>query len=347
MPGAKKVITLSVSAALIASMFGIAGCGYRDNGNGVRTQNIRYGVTDTNRVNRFGVNSTDMRNRLNPNAVGNRNLDNMRYSAELSRRISEMKGIRNATVLVNDNSAYVAVSQEGQRGTNTSMRERATDLGNMGVRSITGTTGTTGITGTTGTRAPYTTSGIAPGLTGNNYGTAPRRSVADDNGLNGTSGTGTLGLMRGMVNNTNRNGYNGIMNGTDTGAYTGRNTTGIRPYSTGIGTDGRGLGTATGRGTTTGTGTALPSSVRNKVANKVKQYAPHIQKVYVSNDPDFVTRMGGYARDLGNGHPFSRMSHDFRMLTDRLFPTGTTGTDGFGPRPGTINRGNSTLSGNR
>ncbi|MFB5678582.1 YhcN/YlaJ family sporulation lipoprotein [Paenibacillus terreus] len=341
MPGAKKVITLSVSAALIASMFGIAGCGYRDNGNGVRTQSTRYGVTDTNRINRFGVNSTDMRNNLAPNAVGNRNLDNMRYSAELSRRISEMKGIRNATVLVNDHSAYVAVSQEGQRGTNTSMRTRATDMGNMGVRGITGT-------GTTGTRAPYTTSGTAPGLTGNNYGPAPRRSVADDNGLYGTSGTGTLGLMRGMVNNTNRNGYNGIMNGTDTGAYTGRNTTGLRPYSTGIGTDGTGLGPATGRGTTMGTGTtALPSSIRNKVANKIKQYAPHIQNVYVSNDPDFVTRMGGYARDLGNGHPFSRMSNDFRTLTDRLFPTGTTGMDGFGPRPGTINRGNSTLGGNR
>jgi hypothetical protein len=307
MPGAKKVITLSVSAALIASMFGIAGCGNRDNGNGVRTQSTRYGVTDTNRINRFGVNSTDMRNNLAPNAVGNRNLDNMRYSAELSRRISEMNGIRNATVLVNDNSAYVAVSQEGQRGTNTSMRERTTDLGNMGVRGI------------TGTRAPYTTSGTTPGLTGNNYGPASPRSVADDNGLDGTSGTGTLGLMRGMVNNTNRNGYNGTMNGTDTGAYTGRNTD----------------------------TTALPSSIRNKVANKIKQFAPHIQNVYVSNDPDFVTRMGGYARDLGNGLPFSGMSNDFQTLTDRLFPTGTTGTDGFGPRPGTMNRGNSTLGGNR
>lgn len=285
MPGAKKVITLSVSAALIASMFGIAGCGYRDNGNGVRTQNIRYGVTDTNRINRFGVNSTDMRNRLNPNVVGTRNLDNlspnvvgtrnfdnMRYSAVLSRRISEMKGIRNATVLVNDNSAYVALSQEGQRGTNATMRERTTDMGNMGIR------------GTVGTRAPYTTGGIAPGLTGNNYGLVPRGSIADNNRLYGTSGTGT---------------------------------------------------------------TALPSHVRNKVANKVKQYAPHIQHVYVSNDPDFVTRMGGYARDLGNGLPFSGMRNDFRTLADRLFPAGTIGLDGVGPRPGTINRGNSTISGNR
>ncbi|MDP4095725.1 YhcN/YlaJ family sporulation lipoprotein [Paenibacillus sp. P96] len=269
MPGAKKVITVSVSAALIASMLGIAGCGYRDNGNGVRTNNIRYGAADMNRADRLGVKPTDTANRLGRDGVATNHADNMRYSQNLSKRISEMRGIRNATVLVNNNSAYVALSLVGQRVTKATTRERVTDLGNMGVRDI------------VGTRAPYTTSGVAPGLTGNTNGVVPRRSVADNNGLNGSSGTGTL-----------------------------------------------------------------PNRIQNQVTYKVKQYAPHIKNVYVSNDPNFVTRMGGYARDLGNGLPFSRIGRDFRMMTERLFPAGT-GVDGIGPRPGVINRGNSTLNGNR
>lgn len=172
----------------------------------------------------------------------------------------------------------------GTRGMN-GVNERTTDLGGPRVYG-TNTPNTTGVP-MTGER------NMVRGNTG--YGPA-------DQGMDMTSRTGVLGMMRGAAANSNA----GVR---DHGMM---NRAGVHTYNT---------NTAAAE---------LPQQLKNKIANKVKQFAPEIENVYVSADPHFTQRMSTFARDMENGHPVRAITDEFRVMTERLFPTpaGTTQPNG-------------------
>ncbi|AET56956.1 YhcN/YlaJ family sporulation lipoprotein [Paenibacillus terrae] len=315
MPGTKKVISLTISAALLASMAALTGCGTANHN--VRTNTTRYNAQSTHHmdgVNRFGVKSNGMDGvnrfgaksngmdgmRLNQNANGTgHQIGNLQVDHNLSKRISELPDVKSATVLVGNRNAYVAVS----------LKDQANGKG-VGTSSVKGTKhpmNTHGMTtyGVNGTRGNYTTDGIAPGITDNGINgpvTPPRRG----DGLYGTMGTGSYGMIRGLTDGTPTDGTR-----TD-------------------GTTVEGARTAYEPST-------LTEAVKSRIANKVKQFSPSIEQVYVSANPDFVKHATDFTRSVQNGHPIKGMSAQLGDIIQRVFPTPAAGathpTDGTTTAP--------------
>ncbi|KAF6577417.1 YhcN/YlaJ family sporulation lipoprotein [Paenibacillus sp. FSL H7-0703] len=303
MPGTKKVISFTISAALLASMAALTGCGNADHN--VRTNSTRYNAQSTHHmdgvnrngmdgVNRYGVKSNGM-DGMSLNENGNRTghpVRNLQVDRNLSKRISEMPDVKSATVLVGERHAYVAVSLKDQaNGTGVGAPSvdgtpSANSIGRNGnVPSVNGVNGTRGNRTTDTTTPGMTDNGVAGnGVTGN--GTPARR----DDGLFGTMGTGSYGMLRGLANN----------NGTDN-----RNTT------------------------IEGARTAYEPSdaVKSRIANKVKQFAPSIEQVYVSANPDFVKQATDFTHSVQNGHPIRGLSNEMVDVIERVFPTPAAGTN--------------------
>ncbi|WP_431087160.1 YhcN/YlaJ family sporulation lipoprotein [Paenibacillus sp. 8b26] len=317
MPGTKKVISLTISAALLASMAALTGCGTANHN--VRTNTTRYNAQSTHHmdgVNRFGAKSNGMDGmRLNQNANGTgHQIGNLQVDRNLSKRIAELPEVKSATVLVGDRNAYVAVSLKDQAngtGTGTSGVKGTGHSMNTHGTTTQGTTtqGTTthGITthGINGTRGNYTTDGTAPGLTDNGVngpGTPARRG----DGLYGTMGTGSYGMIRGLTDGTR----------TDIGRTDGTTVEGAR---------------------TAYEPNTLTEAVKSRISNKVKQFAPSIEQVYVSANPDFVKHTTDFTRSVQNGHPIKGMSAQLADIIQRVFPTPAAGathpTDGSTTAP--------------
>ncbi|MEK3848696.1 YhcN/YlaJ family sporulation lipoprotein [Paenibacillus sp. FSL R7-0340] len=298
MPGTKKVISFTISAALLASMAALTGCGNADHN--VRTNSTRYNAQSTHHmdgvnrygmdgVNRYGVKSNGMDGMaLNENA--NRTghpVRNLQVDRNLSKRISEMPDVKSATVLVGERHAYVAVS----------LKDQANGTG-VGVPSVDGTPSANSIgrngnvpsvNGVNGTRGNRTTDTTTPGMTDNGVtrnGTPARR----DDGLFGTMGTGSYGMLRGLTDNNRAN---------------------------------------TGNTTIEGARTAYEPSdaVKSRIANKVKQFAPSIEQVYVSANPDFVKQATDFTHSVQNGHPIRGLSNEMVDVIERVFPTPAAGTN--------------------
>jgi len=66
--------------------------------------------------------------------------------------------------------------------------------------------------------------------------------------------------------------------------------------------------------------TALTNEVKDKIANQVKALSPSVENVYVSANPDFVSRMEGYAADVKAGHSIQGFLAEFNALVERVFP---------------------------
>lgn len=60
--------------------------------------------------------------------------------------------------------------------------------------------------------------------------------------------------------------------------------------------------------------------IKNGVANEVRRIDPSIQRVYVSADPDVLTRFQGYSNDIRAGKPVQGIYDRFAELTRRIFP---------------------------
>ncbi|MFT9369923.1 YhcN/YlaJ family sporulation lipoprotein [Paenibacillus polymyxa] len=291
MPGTKKVISFTISAALLASMAALTGCGNADHN--VRTNSTRYNAQSTQHmdgVNRYGVKSNGM-DGMSLNENGNRTghpIRNLQVDRNLSKRISEMPDVKSATVLVGERHAYVAVS----------LKDQANGTG-VGAPSIDGTpsannTGRNGnvpsVNGVNGTRGNRTTGTTTPGMTDNGVagnGTPARR----DDGLFGTMGTGSYGMLRGLTDNNNRT-DNG--NNTIEGARTAYEPT---------------------------------DAVKSRIANKIKQFAPSIEQVHVSANPDFVRQTSDFTRSVQNGHPIRGLSNEMVDVIERVFPTSAADTN--------------------
>ncbi|WP_068620028.1 YhcN/YlaJ family sporulation lipoprotein [Paenibacillus tuaregi] len=241
-----KVVSLTLSAALLASMVGITGCG-KNNTNNFRTQNANNG-------NRYDLNA-----RQNTRVMG------LKYSPQLSNKVSHLSQIRTAQVLVTDRDAYVAVTLHGPHGTSgTGYRAKSVAPGAAGTRTggdgLGHGIGRSGVAGSLMDAArggTYGTNGTGGTRTYGTYG-------ADGRGAGTNLGTGYYGGMNGGISGNSYYSYGGGT-GTRSSAGTGYgHGTGIGNYGTaGTGMNGNimsstGTGAANGTGNGTGMSTTHP-----------------------------------------------------------------------------------------
>ncbi|MEC0126200.1 YhcN/YlaJ family sporulation lipoprotein [Paenibacillus pabuli] len=319
MPAAKKAtaISLSLSTAIFV-MAGLTGCGTntRDNNN-LHTQSVRHEVKG---INRYGVESNGM-DGIRAKSYRMHNVTDLKESHELAKRISEMKEVKSAKVMLSDRNAYVAVRlADGHTGKleskmNGTHGNRAN--GTMRTESLNQDMGGMRVNGDNGTRSPYSTSGIAPGL--NTNAATDRSHMGNDRSIYGTMGTGSYGMMRGLTNSGNAN--NGNARSMSDGHY--------------------GMKSETSRVDSTDDNT--PEEIKSKISAKIKQFAPNIENVYVSSNPEFVEHVEGYATDIRNGKPVSGMIDTFQSMVERIFPTNTMNQRDGVHHDGILNRNNDGL----
>lgn len=312
-----KMIRLSLSAALIAGMVGLTGCGSTTDNTAMHTKSVRNHSAGN-------YNSMNQGSRLN--SYQNNKMSTMKHSATLSNKVAQLPDVQTAHVIVTDHDAYVALTLHNQTGQNTGTGKLGTL--STGMRNNMGTSmgtnrGTTNM-GTRNVGGPY----------GADYGT---RGAAD-NGLsriNGRSGS-LMDMGRGAIfGDNNRNGINTgrvTTNGTNQGMNYGTGTYGTGTYGT--------YGTSTGTGTTlNNSGTVVdnvPQNVKDEISRVVKNADSKIRNVYVSNHPDFMSGVGGYVTKSRGGMMVNEAVVDFEELVQRIFPsrTGTmTGPSGYTPTP--------------
>ncbi|WP_157794011.1 YhcN/YlaJ family sporulation lipoprotein [Paenibacillus donghaensis] len=65
---------------------------------------------------------------------------------------------------------------------------------------------------------------------------------------------------------------------------------------------------------------AITMKMKEKISAEVKKYAPQINAVYVSANPDFVERMNVYGEEARAGHPLKGFANEFRTMVERIFP---------------------------
>lgn len=354
-----KVVSLSLSATLLAGMVGITGCGTRTDNNNMRSQGVR-----NNTQGNYDVNSLRDGNRNFTRSLGNgqsERINSLKYSPALSNKVSQLREVQSAHVVVTDRDAYVAVTLHGNQ------HGRAIGPG----RGMTTNYGATGY-GTTNVLDGNTRGAVNYGTAGNmmGYGTRNGTGIGTGYGTSyGTTGYGTTSRTPsyGTTGNgtTSRN-PNGLIDGTrtddglgrglmgrsgvagslfDTATRGNRGTTGMNGGTDGIGmkstrhrnttnVDGTGNGSVVGLGTGTGAGLVdnVPQSVKDEISKAVKKTAPHIRNVHVSGHQEFVTHVSNYATQSRTGATLQGYVGDFEHLVNRIFPgrAGTmTGPNGY------------------
>lgn len=310
-----KALSLTLSAAMIVSVAGLAGCGYNSDANTTRTHNISTKNTGRNGVNMLNNNNYN-------NGTQQHDLTNLKYSKTLSEKISKVKGVRGAHVFVTKNNAYVSLSLDSQSknhvtnpNTTGNMRSMGTDRMDGG---MTGTIrGNGGVNGNNGT-------GMLRGMSN------PRGTLDNNTGLGMSAGTGGYGVRGGYTGNTTSGtsfmGMDGnrTMNRTD-GRY------GIMSNTT---------GNLTGTGTTAYEN-SVPKHIRDEISNKIHKTVPTVKEVYCSSETGFyeqASRHTGSNID-GNGRSYTdgdgnvitntvgTMANDLGGWINRLFPL-NMGRDG-------------------
>lgn len=313
-----KVVSLSLSATLIAGMVGVTGCGTRTDNNNMRSQGVR-----NNNQGNYDVNSLREGNRNFTRSLGNgqsERINSLKYSPALSNKVSQLRGVQSAHVVVTDRDAYVAVTLHGnQNGRSIGQgRGMTSNYGAMGNR-------TTNVVGNNGAANYGRTPGaLNSGTTG--YG---MRSNGDDGIGQGIMGrSGVAGSLFDTATRGNR-GANGMNGGAD--GMIGTNNTRQRNTTAINGTTGNGflgLGTGTGAATVDN----VPQSVKDQISKAVKKTAPHIRNVHVSGHQEFVTHVSNYATQSRGGATLQGYVGDFEQLVNRIFPgrAGTmTGPNGY------------------
>ncbi len=67
----------------------------------------------------------------------------------------------------------------------------------------------------------------------------------------------------------------------------------------------------------------VTAEMKERISAEVKKMAPQIDNVYVSANPDFVSRMTSYMEDVRLGHPIQGFVAEFNALVERIFPMKT------------------------
>jgi YhcN/YlaJ family sporulation lipoprotein len=110
----KKKLALS---AVLFPIILTAGCGMNNAGDDTRRdndlyENVNYRDRDMNRPDNVNNNIADD----NGNDNNNRNEDNqMKVADDAAEKVNEVEGVENATVIVTENNAFVAVALEGNK----------------------------------------------------------------------------------------------------------------------------------------------------------------------------------------------------------------------------------------
>jgi YhcN/YlaJ family sporulation lipoprotein len=73
-------------------------------------------------------------------------------------------------------------------------------------------------------------------------------------------------------------------------------------------------------GGTTGGKDKSGGTLEERIARHVKEMAPMIERVYVSEEPDFVSRMSEYIQTARRGEPIQGFIAQFNAMVERLFP---------------------------
>lgn len=291
------MVRLTLSAALIAGMVSVTGCGTPTDNNGMNTKSV-----PNNTNGNYNVNSLQPKTSLN-NAQ-NKKMSTMKHDAALSNKVAQLSDVQTAQVVVTDHDAYVAVTLHNGNGSNTNTSNMGT-LSN-GSRNV----------GTSNVGGPY----------GANYGTRG----AGDNGLatipGGTNGTNNYGTGVGTNGVYNYGAYSTNNYGTK---YRTDRATNYGAYGTSTGTENNlnNVGGAVDN---------VPQKVKDEVSRIIKKADPKINNVYCSNHPEFVTSVGGYVTQSRGGTMATNAVGDFEELVNRIFPsrTGTmTGPNGYSPTP--------------
>lgn len=68
-------------------------------------------------------------------------------------------------------------------------------------------------------------------------------------------------------------------------------------------------------------GTKVNDDLKNKIEEKVKEADTSVDKVYVSEDPDFSTQMKDYADRIRGGEPVEGFFDEFSDAVRRVFPS--------------------------
>ncbi|MGG3452088.1 YhcN/YlaJ family sporulation lipoprotein [Domibacillus aminovorans] len=67
-------------------------------------------------------------------------------------------------------------------------------------------------------------------------------------------------------------------------------------------------------------GTKVNDDLKNKIEEKVKEADTSVEKVYVSEDPDFSTQIKDYADRIRGGEPVEGFFDEFSDAVRRVFP---------------------------
>ncbi|GAB6929288.1 hypothetical protein JCM10914A_32710 [Paenibacillus sp. JCM 10914] len=301
-------------------------------------------TTRTNSVDggRVGVHS--VRNNQNMTGSQQHDLTNLKYSNVLSKKVTDIEGVGTAHVFVTNRSAYVSISKDGVNTSNIN--------GHV-----------TGIS--KGTRANST---IDRNTTGIRTNTGKTR-------LNGNMSTSSVGLLRGMANETRHTvekdiglGRSADNRGFGLNGTTRKGGFGGSSYNTLNGTRTNGLmgtnGTRTGMAGTDGTlndsymGTGINGApygtynhnnmgimsnkdevsqhVRQEITSKIRKTAPHISQVYVSTDEEFHQHAAGYVTGDNAKNTLGTLSRDFGSWINRIFPMNLGARDGMNDTRGNL-----------
>lgn len=302
-----KVIHYTLSAALLFSIAGLAGCGTNDNN--VSTNSTRNGSNGQIGVNSHGMRGlTTQNSNNNTNNMSKHNLENLKVDQKLSTKISKIKGVDQAHVLVNDDSAYVAVSLKN----NNSLKQSSVNMNNSSRH------------------------GYVRNNNSSNFGTGQMNQAMNGSGagssrgqgLYGGRGTGSYGMLREVQSNNN----GGAMNNTGTMSeeeylpadLKSKITTKVKQASPHIknvhvsanpefvshmrsittNSNGNGVGNGVGTGNRTGTGNMNSNSAGNTSGGSIGN------------------TIGGIGNTIGNtiGGTVGVLSNGFGELVDRIFP---------------------------
>jgi hypothetical protein len=208
--------------------------------------------------------------------------------------------VRDATVLVAGNTAYVGINTSlddttrprmsttnGNNRPNVTLRNAVGGTMNGATGSPTGTANVQGYTygtpGTTGSGATSSSFGTTNGTTG----TAPGAGMNNNRNYANSTTTPNGNIATPVVPNT-------IGRNSVTGAYDANRYNPNMDH-------------------------AVSGDMKTRVATVIRQANPSIQNVYVSANPQLVNRMGAYARNYNTGRA-NDAGNDLMNALRRIFP---------------------------
>ncbi|QJC51431.1 hypothetical protein HGI30_07635 [Paenibacillus albicereus] len=309
-----------VLAAGVVLTTALAGCGthHGELGNkNIRNSNIgNYRLLDKRFAddNMNEMNRVDGRQLNGNNIIGNHRNYHLKSNRQIAGTVKKIDGVRDAYVMTTNDNAYVAIGLKGE--------------------SIVGSTNTR-----SGTQMGYSSSNTGPIASNDGRMTAKSGGMGMKSGMSMESGKSRLNgsmdrmserLGQGMgqaFDNTidqygrmgekrENNGYSSRSNGSN--GYGGASATNRRGHRMDGLADNNNIYMAR----------SLNDGFKTQVANAVRKSMPSIDKVFVSSNPDFFSRMQGYDNDAKQGHPIQPYLAEFNAMVERVFPNVDDGSAG-------------------